>query len=195
MKNITHYNQFCPAIGAGIEWSAARRGSLFAATVTRAESNGAGETVTDPITNSNMGSTDAPNLDPVAYPVTPGNNTYEKWQRFHVTAMGGSSSIQNLKFWRTGSLGANASHKTNARESGYAGAATYATPVATASSVADQTVPTSQPSGANFGIGGALDGSLTDVGYSDYIVHQIQTTGAAVAGSTTTLNYQYDEVA
>jgi len=44
----------------------------MAATVAIAEFNTAGETKTASITNTNMGDTDAVNLDPVAYPVTPG---------------------------------------------------------------------------------------------------------------------------
>jgi hypothetical protein len=167
----------------------------MAATVEIDESNGAGETVTPDIANSNMGSVDAAELDPVANPVTPGNNTYEKWQRFHVTAMGGSSAIDNLKVWRTGALGGAAVHVTNARETSYGGAATYATPVATASSVATQTMPTSVPSGANLGIAASLTGQLTAAGFSDYLVHQIQTNAGDTAGATTTMNYQYDETA
>ncbi len=166
----------------------------MAATVEICESNGAGETVTHDISNSNMGSVDAAQLDPVANPVTPGNNTYEKWQRIHVTAMGGSSAIDNLKVWRTGALGGAAVHVTNARESGYS-QASYAIPLATASSVATQTMPTSEPSGANLGVGGALAGQLTAAGYSDYVVHQIQTDPGDTAGATTTMNYQYDETA
>jgi len=168
----------------------------MAATVEIDEFNGASAgTQTHNITNTNMGSTDAVNLDPVANPVTPGNNTYEKYQKIHVTAMGGSSSIQNLQIWRTGALGGSATHKTNARTSSYGGAATAATPVATSSSVATQTMPTSAPGAANLGIGGSLSGSLTATGSSDFLVHQIQTNGADTAGSTSTMNYQYDEVA
>ncbi len=164
------------------------------ATVEICESNGPSETVTHNINNTNMGNIDAANLDPVAYPVTPGNNTYEKWQRIHVTAMGGSSKIDNLKIWRTGALGGSAVHKTNARETDYT-PASYATPVSTTSTVATQTMPTSTPSGANLGIGGSLSGSLTAPGYSDYLVHQIQTDAGDTSGSTSTQNYQYDEVA
>jgi hypothetical protein len=167
----------------------------FAATVEISETNGAGATVTDGIGDTDMGSTDAANLDPVANPVTAGNNTYEKWQRFHVSAMGGSSAINNLQVWRTSALGGAATHKTNARTTSYGGAASYATPVATTSSVATQTMPTSDPAAANLGIGGSLSGSRTTTGYSDYLVHQIQTNAADTAGSTSTLNYQYDEVA
>ena len=167
----------------------------MAATVEIDESNGAGETVTHGISNSNMGSSDSANLDATANPVTPGNNTFEKWQRFHVTNMGGSSSIDNLKVWRVGALGGSAVHKTNARESSYGGAQSYAQPVATDSSIATQAMPTSEPTGANLGIGGSLSGALTDVGYSDYLIHQIQTDSGDVAGSSSVLHFQYDEVA
>lgn len=167
----------------------------MAATIEIDEANGAGETLTHNITNSNMGSTDAVNLDPVAFPVTPGANTYEKWQKLHVTAMGGSSKIDNLKIWRTTALGANATHLTNARTASYGGAPTYATPIITNSTIATQTMPTAVPGSANLGIGGSLAGSLTATGSSDYLVHQIQTTGSAVAGATMTMNYQYDETA
>lgn len=167
----------------------------MAAVVEIDESNGAGQTVTHNITNSNMGSVDAANLNAVSNPVIPGENTFEKWQRFEVTSMGGSSSVKNLKVWRTGALGGAAVHLTNARTTSYGGAATYATPTASDSSIATQTMPTSEPATANLGIGGSLTGERTTTGYSDYLVHQIQTDVADVAGSTTTLNYQYDEVA
>lgn len=167
----------------------------MAASVQIDEANGAGETQSANITNSNMGSTDAANLNAVTYPITPGNNSYEKWQRIRCTNLGTSSKLDKFKIWRTTALGGSATHKTNARESSYAGAATYATPVATASAVATQSMPTSEPTGANLGIGGSLSGSLTGTGYSDYLVHQIQTDSGDVIGATTTMHYQYDETA
>jgi len=169
----------------------------MAATVEILEANGAGETTTANITNSNMGSVDAANLDAVANPVVPGENTFEKWQQISVTALGGSSQLDNFKVWRTGALGGSATHVTNAREASYGGAATYATPVgdATDSTVATQTMPTSEPTGANLGIAGSLAGALTATGQSDYLVHQIQTDAGDTAGSTSTMNYQYDETA
>jgi len=84
---------------------------------------------------------------------------------------------------------------TNARTADYGGAEVYATPVATDSTIADQAMPTSEPASANLGIGGALAGELTDVGSSDYLVHQIQTDAGDVAGAATTMHYQYDEIA
>lgn len=169
----------------------------MAATVSIAESNGAGETITASITNTNMGSNDSVNLNAVTYPLTPNTRSYAKYQRFNVTNMGGASSIGNLKVWRTGSLGTGGthSHVTNARETSYGGAATYAQPVNTAITGADQAMPTSEPTGANLGIGGSLSGTLTGTGYSDYLIHQLVTDASATAGSTSTMNYQYDETA
>jgi hypothetical protein len=168
----------------------------MAATVEIDEYNGASAgTATHNITNTNMGSVDSVNLDPVANAVLPGNNTFEKWQKIHVTAMGGSSKIDNLKIWRTGSLGGAAVHLTNARTASYGGAATAATPTASASSIATQAMPSAAPGTANLGIAGSLAGNLAATGSSDFLVHQIQTNAADVAGSTTTMNYQYDETA
>lgn len=168
----------------------------MAATVEIDERNGApAGTLTHNIGDTDMGSIDDNDLDPVANPIVPDANTFEKWQQFHVTAMGGSSAIDNLKVWRTGALGANATHVTNARTSSYGGAETYAEPTDSDSTVADQTMPTAEPGSANLGIGGSLSGQLTGTGSSDYLVHQIQTNSSATAGSTSTMNYQYDETA
>ena len=167
----------------------------MAATVQINEYNTVGETETANITNSNMGSTDAVNLVAADYPVVPGENTYEKYQKVEVTAMGGSSKIDNLKIWRTTALGGSAVHLTNARETSYGGAESFATPVATDSTPATETMPTTEPSGANLGIGGALAGELTAAGLSDYLVHQIQTDAGDVVGASCTMHYQYDETA
>lgn len=167
----------------------------MAATVQINEFNTVGETKTANITNSNMGSTDAVNLVAADNPVVPGENSYEKYQKVEVTAMGGSSKIDNLKIWRVTALGGSAVHKTNARTATYGGAETFATPVATSSSKATQAMPTTEPASANLGIGGALAGSLAAAGSSDYLVHQIQTDAGDVAGASCTMHYQYDETA
>ena len=169
----------------------------MAATIEICETNGTtgAPVVEHNITNTNMGNVEAPNLDPVAYPITPGDLSYAKYQRVHVTAMGGSSAINNLKAWRTGALGGAATHVTN----GGIGAAytnlSFVTPVKVAIADVDNTMPTSTPASANLGIAGSLAGSLIATGYSDYLVHQIVTNAADVAGSTSTMSYQYDEVA
>lgn len=170
---------------------------MSAATVEIDEANGAGETLTHNITNSNMGSADEVNTDPVANPIAPNTRTYIKYQKLHVTNIGTSSKIDNLKVWRTGALGTGGTHThvTNARLTSYAGALSYAQPVRTAVSTVDQAMPTSVPATANLGIGGSLTGALTAAGSSDYLGHQITTDASATAGSTSTMNYQYDETA
>ena len=167
----------------------------MAATVQINEFNTVDETETANITNSNMGSSDAVNLVAADYPVVPGENTYEKYQKIEVTAMGGSSKIDNLKIWRTTALGGSAVHLTNARETSYGGAESFATPVATDSTPATETMPTTEPTDANLGIGGALAAELTAAGSSDYLVHQIQTDAGDVVGASCTMHYQYDETA
>jgi hypothetical protein len=167
----------------------------MAATVEICESNGSGETLSHNITNSNMGNSDSSSLDPVAYPISPGDRSYIKYQRVHVTNMGGSSQIKDLKVWRTTALAGSTTHVTNARTSSYAGALSYATPVKTSVSTVDQAMPTSQPGSANLGIGGSLSGALTAAGYSDYLGHQLITDAGDTAGNTSTMNYQYNEVA
>jgi hypothetical protein len=168
---------------------------MAAATIEICESNGAGETISHNITNTNMGNTDAVNLDPVAYPITPGNRTYAKYQRIHVTNLGTSSAINNLKIWRTGALGGSATHVTNAGTTTNYSAKTYATPATSSIADVDNAMPTSTPASANLGIAGDLVSSLTAAGYSDYLVHQIITDAGDIAGSTSTMSYQYDETA
>lgn len=166
----------------------------MAATVRINEANGAGQTVTNNITNSNFGSTDAQSLVAATYPITAGTYSYEKWQKFEVTAMGGSSVVKDLKVWYTGTLAGSDTLETNARTSSYGGAATFATPVNTDSSVATQTMPSSAPA-TNLGIGGSLSGTLTGTGSSDYLVMQIFVHAATTAGATLTINWRYTEVA
>lgn len=167
----------------------------FAATVEICESNTVSETVTHNITDTDMGSTDAANINPVTYPIVAGDRSFAKYQRFHVTAMGGSSAIDNLKVWRTGALAGSTTHHTNAGEGGAYSVKTFATPVATSITDVDNTMPTSEPTGANLGIAGSLAGQLTATGYSDYLVHQLISDAGDVAGNSTTMNYQYDETA
>ena len=167
----------------------------MSATVQINEFNGAGETKTANITNSNLGSSDSVNLNASANPIIAGSNSFEKWQKIEVTALGGSSAIDNLKTWMTGSLSGSDALKTNARTATYGGAETYGTPVASTSSKAAQTMPIAEPASANLGIGGSLTGSITAVGSSDYLVMQLQTDAATTAGASLTIHYQYDETA
>ena len=160
-----------------------------AATFSWQESNGASETVSTP-TNLNFGSTDATDLTPLSYPITAGNNSYEKYVRAKFT--GTFSKIDNIQFWK--SAGAYVTGESIK----WSGTTTsYTQPTASTSSVATASVPTSDPGTANVSIGGSLSGSITTSGgMTDYIVLQLQTTTSTPAGAvnTKTFTLTYDEV-
>lgn len=172
---------------------------MTAASVQIDEYNTSSETKEANITNTNMGysadtSADIPNLTAATYPIPPNYNSFEKWQKLEVTAMGDATKIYQLKVWRTGDAIGSDTHKTNARESSYGGAEGFVTPTTTTSTVATETMPTSEPSGPNLGISGSLSGELTAIGYSDYFVHQIHVDTGTTVGKTCTMNYKYTEV-
>lgn len=145
------------------------------------ESNGAGETVTDGISNLNFGNTDAPNIVPASNPITAGNNSYEKWVRGHYT--GTYNSVSNLKLYKS------AGAYVTGEDIKAAVNAAYATPVATTSAVATVTVPTT--------LGTALvpNSPGASPSYSGYIIAQLQTTVSTPPGNVNqkTFTLQYDE--
>jgi hypothetical protein len=159
------------------------------------EFNGAGETETPNVSNCNFGSDDSPNITPATYPITAGNNAFEKWWKMAFT--GAFTTIDNLKIWKnSGGYVAGEGIDTNARESAYGGAETYVQPTETTSVIATEVLPETEPSGANLGIAGILAGSLGAPGDSDYLIMQLQTTGATPPGSVNqkSFTFQYDEV-
>lgn len=176
----------------------------MAATVVIAEMNGASgsslETI-DPA-NLNMGSNDSAELVPATYPITAMANghAFEKWLRFYLSDLGGSSLIDNLKVWLSGLGGGwrtGEGMSTNLRETGYV-SATYPVlgPVNTDSAAAGQVMPVAEPSGPNLGIGGSLAGSLVAApGYSDWAVLQLDVSELTPAGSVNqkTITFQWDE--
>jgi hypothetical protein len=153
------------------------------------ESNGAGETVTDGITNVNFGSSDAPNLVVASYPITAGLNSFAKYIRAKFT--GTWTEISNMKFWKSaGAYVTGEAIKASAN-------AVYATPSATGTG--DSDIPTVE--GSALAINSA-EGEATIVygasgvsGYSGYIRMQLQTTVSTPAGAVNqkTLTFQYDE--
>lgn len=171
----------------------------MAATVEICESNeNSGEEITHNITNMNYGSVDDPNLTPASYPVTVGEFSFFKLIRLHVTAMGTSNQIDNVRVWKSAGdyvtdEGIQASlHETQGTYDGIKVTA-YATPNATEYTA--YAIPTSEPSGANLGIGGSLTGSLTDVGYSDYLKSQRKSGASTPPGDANqlTISWKYDE--
>ena len=155
------------------------------------EANGAGETESTP-TNLNFGSTDAADLTPLSYPITAGENSYEKYIKVKFT--GTFSEIDNIQFWKSaGSYITGESIDWN----GQVAIASYTQPVATTSTVATTVLPIADPGTANVSIAGSLSGSITVSGNtSDYIVMQLQTTSSTPAGgvNTKTMTCQYDEI-
>lgn len=174
----------------------------MAATVVMAESySDAPGTEQATLTSVNMGSTSAANMVAANYPITAGTNSYEKWLRFKVTDISTSSAIKNFKIWSSAVLSTGATLYTSATpDIGlYVNPSPYTTPIATASAhVATKTMPNSAPTIQNVGYNGNIatgNAGITATGlYSDYIVMQIKTSGDAVAGTTVTMNFQYDEV-
>jgi hypothetical protein len=173
------------------------------ATVVISESNTSAETVTDSPSNLNFGSNDQANLTPATYPISPGDRSYEKWTRHHITDNSSSNVIDNHKVWISNGSNpqANATIYTNCTTNvtNYEGAETFngtTGPSDTDRSGTyhyDQLMPTSEPSRANFGWGGSLNGTTNGTGFSDYVIIQLAVGAGATAGSNITLSYQYDE--
>lgn len=172
------------------------------ATVVLAEQNGApgSPTETLDIANVNFGSIAQAELDPDAYPIIAkaDGHSFEKWLRLYVSSLGDSSQLDNIKIWLSalgGGWKTGEGMSTNCRESAYS-AETYAAPIETDSTVADQAMPETEPSGPNLGIGGSLSGQITSVpAYTDWGVFQLDVTELTPAGAVNqkTITFQWDE--
>jgi hypothetical protein len=135
-----------------------------------------------------------------AFAIPADSYSYEKWQRLHVHTNASGNTIQSIRVWCTGTLSGSDTHTTNARESAYAGAASYGTPTLSQTAAANrQTMPVVPPTLSNLGIGGTVTptsngvGLISTTGYSDYLVHQLHVDSATTTGATLTLYFQYDE--
>lgn len=174
------------------------------ATVVIAERNGPSASSTESLdpANLNFGSIDQTELVPASYPIVAqtDGHAYEKWLRFYVSDMGGSTIVDNLKVWVSnlgGGWKTGEGISCNLITSGYA-AATYPTagPIQTDSSVATNAIPESEPGSANLGIGGSLSGTIESVpAYSDYMVLQLDVSASTPSGSVNqkTITFQWDE--
>lgn len=178
----------------------------MAATVEFSETNGAAgsPTTTDGIANINFGTVDSPNITPASHPIIVGGFSFGKWLRFHVSAMGGSTAVSNLRFYKSSGayvtgevIGGNpndVSSDNSYNITSYAHATTAAggglvtvpvtgngsTVLSNAYSILP--VPTSLPA-HNVSIGNAVAGSIIAAGYSDYIFLGLATTGSTPAGA------------
>jgi hypothetical protein len=154
------------------------------------ESNGAGEVEEADISNINFGSADVPNLNTTTYPITRGNNSFEKYIRCFFS--GTWTEISNMLFWKSaGAYVAGESLKAAAN-------VVYAQPSETPN--ADSAIPTTE--GTALAIQSAEGAAKIEYGasgvsgYTGYIRMQVPTTGLTPAGAVNqkTLMFQYDEV-
>ena len=163
------------------------------------ESNGATETITANVGALFAGSVDASSFTPTASPITPGQNSYEKWVRIHVTDLGGAAAVTAFKVWAEAPPAQTSLHSNghtvqatydaaNHKRTAYAAPATSATRT-------PEAMPSTEPVTANLGIAGSLAGQLTAPGRSDYQLIQVRTTGAATVGATLTVSFGYEAIA
>ena len=152
------------------------------------EGNGAIPGTIGSVGNLNMGNTDAKELVVMTYPVTVGNNAYEKW--FVGSWSGTLTRVNNVQFWMSsGSFGVGEVLKWTGSET------SYVAPLTSTSTVAIGSVSTSDPGTANVTIGSSLTGSLLAAGRSDWLVLQYQTETTANPGPTNQKEFtiQWDE--
>ena len=161
----------------------------MAASFQWSESNGAGESVTDGIANLNFGSNDSANIVTTTYPVTAGQNSFEKYIR---AKFGGTfTEISNMKLWKSGGAYITGeSIKAIANQ-------TYTAPVSSTSVKAVSDVPESEGTALSVQSTEGDTSKLTVSGtYTKYLVLQLQTTTSTPAGAVNqkTFTFQYDEV-
>jgi hypothetical protein len=151
---------------------------MAAPTFQVSETNGAGVTVTDNVPSTQFAATDTASAASVALnaPIAVGANSYEKWQRFKVTGAATTAIISTSIYY--GAAVQDNAASTATVNLKFAVNATYATPVATTSSVAttNANTVTSAP-------GTTITAPANTVSaYSGYVTEQIQFTGAAAGG-------------
>ena len=154
----------------------------MAATFEFSESNGAGEVVTNGISNVNFGNLDQPNLSDPDNQIIAGQDSFEKWMRGRFS--GTFTTISNIRFFKSGgSLPTGVTIKAADDQS-------YATPTNNTSIVATVDIPTVEGSAL------ILADPVTNPDFSGYVTMQMQVTIAASSGviPTQTFTMKYDEV-
>lgn len=151
------------------------------------ESNGAGQTVTANVTSTAFASTDSASTGSLSAnnPVVQGTDSYEKWQRVHVTGVA-PTAIDSLSVYYPGTAVEDNNSSSSYINLKFGVNASYATPVATASSVA-----TTNANTVTTAPGTTVTAPANSIGaLSGYITEQIQTTGS-VAGGPAIFNSPY----
>lgn len=175
----------------------------MAATFQWGESNGAGETQTLDRAEANWKAIDDSTTAYSSSPIAAGSNSYEKWMFGKFS--GTFNQILNGKWAHTaGSLGTGLTVKGAPSMTADASRLAYATPSTTANAnlSVDMTSTTAIGSGSvvYFGATGPASSGkaasmTTNPCFTNYLTHQLQTTGSAAAGDTTQITFtlQYDE--
>lgn len=165
----------------------------MAASFTWAQNNGAGAVVTLLGTSGNLDNFKAIDTtgigDYAANPIQASTNSFEVWLRAWYSGV--FNRIDGLRFW----MSTNFSPSTGLSVFWKGTQQTYLQPAAGTSSIATDSIPTTDPGSTNVSIGGSLSGSLVASGYSDFIVLQLRTTSLAAAGDTSlaTFTLSYNE--
>jgi len=175
---------------------------MAAATVFISESNGAGEVVTDNISNLNFGSVDQPNLVAANHPIIVSEASYFKMLRFKVQSLGTSTTIKDLRWWKSAGvfLTQESIEAIDRQAGGGNNNVAYVTPVQTNSNPPftgfSINIRTADPGSACVGIAGSLAGTIIAApAYSEYFCAQLQTGGLTPIGqvNTKTVIFQFDE--
>jgi len=169
---------------------------MAAATVYISESNGAGEVVTDNISNLNFGSVDQPNIVAANHPIIQGEYAYRKFLRFKVASLGTSTTIKDLRVWKSAGVFLTGENIIGRNMLSTGAAVPYATPTSAAPVAGDANIATSDPGTAVVDIGGNLAGTIIAApAYSGYFNLFESTTALTPVGpvNTKTITLQYDE--
>jgi hypothetical protein len=154
----------------------------MALVVTWNEYNTVGETKTAGISNIAFGSSDAADLIPASFPITAGENSFEKFLKAEFTGMAseGITEIANTKVYKS-----TGSYKTGEVVTYLGISVTYSTPSETDSG--DSDIPITEPGAQNLGLSGSGTGVLTSDGESDYMRMQRETSVATPPGALNSL--------
>lgn len=175
----------------------------MAATFEFDESNGAGETATHGRAETNWKNIDDSTTAYTANPITAGNNSFDKWLFGHFS--GTYNQISAGLFAHTaGAMGAGLTIKGQPAMTVDADRLAYTTPsVSTNASLSfDQTSVIAIGSGRAVWFGatapatsGKAASTTANPAYTNYLTHQLQTTGSAGAGDTATATFtlRYNE--
>lgn len=156
-------------------------------------------------TNLNFGSTNTANLAPSLYPVTAGEQSYEKWLKAQWSTTAGApiTRINNLQFWLSAGTCTNSETIICNATTGTWAQLAYVAPVSgsVTSTLGAVAILIADPDACNVGINntlatGTFGMTNTLSGESDFLVLQMKIGANASAGalSQKTFTLQYDEV-